>query len=322
MAMSTAKRSVATNASTSPRNVPRGIWELARLHTRESWLCWYPSIWGACVAAGVQGVSLEPMALARLLFGIWASVTATHCAFCTFNDICDQSFDKHVQRCKVRPLPSGMISTPEALLAFACWVPVTLAITWVTLGPAVAASFIPVWVLSVIYPFMKRLMPFPQVVLGAIIGGAVFPGWVGVTGELEHLDQALPLFFATAAWVVYFDVFYATQDLPDDKKAGVKSLAVWMGPNVKILLTVLGILQIAFFAMTALRAELSLIFWVLGVGVWAVSVPWHVLSLDLKDRHSGGWVFKANIKLGLYMTGVSLLEIFLLRMQHAPIKLY
>lgn len=206
-----------------------------------------------------------------------------------------------------------MISTSEAVVAFLCWLPVTLAITWGTLGPAVTAGFIPVWVLSTIYPFMKRIMPFPQVVLGAIIGGAVFPGWVGITGDLKDLDQALPLFFATASWVVYFDVFYATQDRPDDEKIGVKSLAVLLGKNVQILLAVLGALQVLLFAVTALRADMSLIFWVLGLGVWMVNVPWHILSLDLKDRHSGGRIFKSNIKLGLYLTGVSLLELFVVR---------
>ena len=25
------------------RDVKRAIWELARLHTREAWLCWYPA---------------------------------------------------------------------------------------------------------------------------------------------------------------------------------------------------------------------------------------------------------------------------------------
>lgn len=27
----------------STRNVTRGVWELARLHTREAWLCLYPA---------------------------------------------------------------------------------------------------------------------------------------------------------------------------------------------------------------------------------------------------------------------------------------
>jgi 4-hydroxybenzoate polyprenyltransferase len=70
--------------ATQRRNVARGVLELARLHTRESWLCWYPAIWGSCVAAGMQDVSLEVGSFARLLFGIWASVTATHCTFCTY----------------------------------------------------------------------------------------------------------------------------------------------------------------------------------------------------------------------------------------------
>jgi 6-methylsalicylate decarboxylase len=236
-----------------------------------------------------------------------------------YSDICDLGFDKDVERCKTRPLPSGMIRTTEAIIAFICWVPFTLGITWATLGPAVMISFIPVWVLSAIYPFMKRIIPFPQVVLGITIGGAVFPGWVGITHELDHLEQALPLFFATASWVVYFDIFYATQDSPDDKKIGVKSLAVLMGDHVWILLTALGVLQAVFFAVTALRANLSLIFWLLGLGVWVVSVPWHIMSFDLKDRHSGGRIFKANIKLGLYLTGISLLELFLVRVYHVPL---
>ena len=35
------RRKPAQNLST--RNVTRGLWELARLHTREAWLCWYPA---------------------------------------------------------------------------------------------------------------------------------------------------------------------------------------------------------------------------------------------------------------------------------------
>lgn len=27
----------------SRRNLGRGVWQLARLHTREAWLCWYPA---------------------------------------------------------------------------------------------------------------------------------------------------------------------------------------------------------------------------------------------------------------------------------------
>lgn len=119
----------------------------------------------------------------------------------------------HVERCKTRPLPAGMLSFPEAIAAFIAWMLVTVAITYYTLGDTVFMVFLPFWALSAIYPFMKRLVPFPQVVLGAIIGGAVFSGWVSISHELSDWSQGLPLFAATMSWVIYFDTFYASQVL-------------------------------------------------------------------------------------------------------------
>lgn len=130
---------------------------------------------------------------------------------CARSDLCDSKLDAHVQRCKVRPLPAGMITYPQAVAAFVTWIPIVVGITYCTLGGAGVITFTPIWALSLIYPFMKRFVQFPQVVLGAIIGGAVFPGWVAVNNNLHDLDQALPLFAATMSWVIYFDVFYATQ---------------------------------------------------------------------------------------------------------------
>ena len=106
-----------------------------------------------------------------------------------------------------------MITVPEAIVAFLSWLPVVVAITYSTLGEAGILTFLPIWGLSLVYPFMKRLVPFPQVVLGVIIGAAVFPGWAAITGDLSDLDNALPLFAATMSWVVYFDLCYAIQVL-------------------------------------------------------------------------------------------------------------
>lgn len=76
-----------------------------------------------------------------------------------------------------------------------------------------------------------------------------------------------------------------------------------------MFLAFLGLLQVGFFAMTALKANMSAIFWVFGLGVWTVNVPWHVLSLDIANPESGGKIFKANIMLGLYMTAIMLIEV-------------
>lgn len=103
------------------------------------------------------------------------------------------------------------------------------------------------------------------------------------------------------------------QDRFDDEKIGVKSLAVLLGSQAWVFLAFLGVLQVGFFAMTALKANMSGIFWVLGLGVWTLNIPWHILSLDSADPKSGGKVFKANIMLGLYMTAIVLVEVFATR---------
>ena len=127
------------------------------------------------------------------------------------SDLCDRNLDKYVERCKKRPLPAGMITVPEATVAFITWIPVVVTITYSTLGKAGVLTFIPIWGLSLVYPFMKRIIHFPQLILGAIIGAAVFPGWAAITSDLSDLGNALPLFAATMSWVVYFDIFYAMQ---------------------------------------------------------------------------------------------------------------
>ena len=206
-----------------------------------------------------------------------------------------------------------MISYREAVLAFILELPLTFAVVYYTLGQPGLITFTPIWALSAIYPFLKRHISFAQLFLGLIIGGAVFPGWVAVTNDLAGLERAFPLFAATMSWVIYFDLIYATQDRDDDAKVGVKSLALFLGDRAWVVLAGLGLLQVAFFAVTALKANLSWIFWVFGLGVWALNLPWHVLSLKLEDRRSGGRIFKRNIMLGLYMTGIAVAELITTR---------
>ena len=221
--------------------------------------------------------------------------------------------DKDVERTKRRPLPSGMIIYWEAVAVFVAWILIILAVTYYTLGAVAVITFAPIWMLGVIYPLMKRLMPFPHLVIGVVHGAFVFSGWASITDSLDGWEKGIPLFAAVMVWVIYFDVFYATQDYQDDKKIGVKSLVVVLGERTWMLVTVLGLRQLALFVLTALMAQLSYFFWVFGVGVWALNVPWHLRSLDMRDRTSGGKVFRANIMLGLYMTVVAVLEMLTTR---------
>ena len=86
-----------------------------------------------------------------------------------------------------------------------------------------------------------------------------------------------------------------------------------LGDDVEVFLSYLGLTQVVFFSVTAVRAKMSPILWIFGVGVWAISIPWHILALDLTDRKSGGRIFKANIVLGLYFTVIAIVELYLTR---------
>lgn len=227
------------------------------------------------------------------------------------SDICDVEYDRQVERCKSRPLPSGLISVKEATLFFFCWILLTLGTTWYTLGPQATLCTTPAWLLGVIYPFMKRLMPFPQLVVGLSIASGVMPGYVSVKGDIEFNGSVLALFGATVCWVIFLDTAYAVQDMVDDAKCGVQSLAVFLGQRVRIFVALVAVVSIALFMAAAFLSRLSLFYWTFGIGVWVASMLRSISLLDLDDCASGGRVFRFNIKAGFYLMVVTLVEGYL-----------
>lgn len=85
-------------------------------------------------------------------------------AGCIMNDVADRNIDKHVMRTQFRPLTAGEVSLTEAfillalLLLTALYILVQLPKNCFYLG--VIALFI-----SFIYPFCKRFLNAPQLVL-------------------------------------------------------------------------------------------------------------------------------------------------------------
>lgn len=74
---------------------------------------------------------------------------------------------------------------------------------------------------------------------------------------------------------------------------------------MKAGLTVLGVAQIVCFVVAAAEAQAGFFVWIFGIAVWSASVPWSIISLDLRDRKSGGRIFLMNAILGIYMAAVS-----------------
>src|SRR5581483_2718846 len=85
-----------------------------------------------------------------------------------------------------------------------------------------------------VYPFMKRITYWPQIVLGLAFSWGALMGWAAAFGSLDIAP--LLLYAGSIAWVIGYDTIYAHQDREDDALIGIKSTALLFGPRTKRML--------------------------------------------------------------------------------------
>lgn len=223
---------------------------LMRLHRPIGiWLLMWPMLWALWIAG--EG---RPEGRLFLIFMIGAVVTRS--AGCIINDVADRDFDPHVARTRDRPLAARRVGVAEALALFVALglvaIGLALQLDRQTQLLAVAGGL-----LLVVYPFIKRYLSVPQLVLGAAFGWAV-P--MAFTAQAGALTQTAWLTFAIAVvWAVIYDTFYAMADREDDLRIGVKSTAVLFGEADRF---VIGALQLVMLLGLALLGDLA------GLGLW------------------------------------------------------
>ena len=179
----------------------------------------WPTLWGLWFAAG----GLPPPDVLLIFF---TGTVLMRSAGCVINDYADRNFDPHVERTRDRPLAAGVIPPAEALALAAVLMLIAfglvLMLTPLTIKLAVVAAAI-----AVIYPYVKRVFPLPQVWLGIAFG-------FGIPMAYAELWHALPrvawlLLIATLFWAIAYDTAYAMVDRDDDRRIGVKSSAILFG---------------------------------------------------------------------------------------------
>ena len=79
----------------------------------ESWLLFWPCLWGVWLAQLETGlIPLSQTFYISALFAVGAIVMRG--AGCTYNDIVDRDYDGKVERTRNRPLPAGQITVKQA----------------------------------------------------------------------------------------------------------------------------------------------------------------------------------------------------------------
>ena len=266
-----------------------------------SWLLLIPCWWSsalAAVAAHARGPSLAHI----VLFFIGAF--AMRGAGCTWNDIVDRNLDAAVERTRSRPIPSGQVSVVQAALFLVAQALIGLAVLLSFNAFTIALGIASLAIVAV-YPFMKRITYWPQIVLGLAFSWGALMGWPAAFGSL-----ALPpllLYAGSIAWVIGYDTIYAHQDREDDALIGIKSTALLFRERTKPMLFVFYALAVILLGAAGFDAGGGIVF-ALGLCAFAAHLGWQIVRLDIADPDNCLAVFKSDRDAGLILFAALLLD--------------
>lgn len=293
--------SAPAGAATWVDTLPRRVQPYAKLMRLEapigSWLLFWPGAWSIALAA--EAGQMPDMQLLAL-FG--AGSVLLRGAGCTINDFWDRDIDKQVERTKNRPIASGAISPPAAIVFLSAQLLAGLGIL-VQLNDfskVVGAASLG---LVFTYPLMKRLTFWPQAFLGLTFNWGAILGWAAVHGNID-LSVVGPLYASGVAWTLVYDTIYAHQDKADDAQVGVYSTALRFGEQTPVWLTGFGGCMISGLMLSGYSAGLGWPFYA-STAAAAAHVLHQVHAVDLNDKADCAAKFRSNAGLGaLVFSGI------------------
>jgi 4-hydroxybenzoate polyprenyltransferase len=263
------------------------------------WLLMLPCWWSLALGAAPDWGRLAGW---MALFALGA--LAMRGAGCTWNDIVDRDLDARVERTRSRPIPSGQVGVRGAA---------AFLVLQALLGLAVLLQFnrftILVGIASLavvaIYPFMKRVTYWPQIVLGLAFSWGALMGWPATFGRLD--PPALLLYAGAICWVIGYDTIYAHQDREDDAFIGIKSTALLFGERTKPMLAVFFSSAVILIGWAGWSAGAGLVF-ALGLLAFATHLAWQIWRLDIADPALCLALFKSNRDAGLILVAALALD--------------
>ena len=266
-----------------------------------SWLLLLPCWWSAGLAAIAAGHPYpNPWHLALFFVGAFAMRGAG----CTWNDILDRDLDAKVARTRSRPIPAGQVSVTAAAVFLAAQALVGLLVLLQFNRFTILLGIASLCIVAV-YPLMKRVVWWPQIVLGLAFSWGALMGYAAVFGRLDA--SALLLYAGSIAWVIGYDTIYAHQDREDDALIGVKSTARLFGARTRLMLIVVYALAVVLIGLAGAAADAGPVF-VLGCILFGAHLGWQVDRLDINDPELCLRLFKSNRDAGLILFAATIAD--------------
>jgi 4-hydroxybenzoate polyprenyltransferase len=256
-----------------------------------SWLLLMPCWWSAALAAGDIGQ------LPRFIALFFVGAFIMRGAGCTWNDITDRDLDALVERTRSRPIPAGQVSVPQAIAFLVLQALIGLAVL-LQFNRFAVATGIASLVIVAIYPFMKRITWWPQIVLGLAFSWGALMGFAVTLGRIDA--TALLLYVGSIAWVIGYDTIYAHQDAEDDALIGIKSTALLFGARTAPALMAFYATAVALIGGALWLAAARWPAWI-GLAAFAAHLVWQIARLDISDPALCLRIFKSNRDAGLLL---------------------
>ena len=259
-----------------------------------AWLLLLPCWWSAGLAAIAAGRPY-PNPWHVVLFFIGAFVMRG--AGCTWNDIVDRNLDAMVARTRSRPIPSGQVSVRGAAAFLVLQALIGLAVLFQFNHFAIMTGIASLAIVAV-YPLMKRITWWPQIVLGLAFSWGALMGFAAVFARLDA--PAYLLYAGSIAWVIGYDTIYAHQDREDDALIGVKSTARLFGARTRLALLIFYAAAVLLIGLSGAAVGAGPVFAV-GLVVFGAHLGWQIQRIDIDDPDLCLRLFKSNRDAGLIL---------------------
>lgn len=264
---------------------------------------YYPFLFGTLFGAILSPTRTAPLHLFHLNAHLLLSAFMARNAAIAWNDLLDIEYDRQVTRCRLRPLARGAITPRDgsifAAALFAIWIAIMAALP----DPKSHLPYsVPYVLFNALYPLSKRVTYYTPAVIGFTIAIGVFIGCSCVLDTDTAADfnpfflssEAAAiwcLFAATGTWCIVYEGTYSFQDLTDDLKAGIMSLAVGHHHHAKRFLGSAAAVQVAFLGLAGGLVGVDPVYFVGACGGTALSLGWMIWRVDLGRPEDCWWWF-------------------------------
>jgi 4-hydroxybenzoate polyprenyltransferase len=163
-------------------------------------------------------------------------------------------------------------------------------------------------VIVAIYPFMKRITWWPQIVLGLAFSWGALMGFAVTFSRIDA--TALILYAGSISWVIGYDTIYAHQDAEDDALIGIKSTALLFAERTQAALVVFYGLAVVLIGVAFALAGVRYPAWI-GLAAFAVQLAWQISRLDIGDPALCLKLFRSNRDAGLLLFAGLVIDAFI-----------